>query len=102
VALTLLTALDLPWVADGLQRDGPQVREPVDDTLRELLLAHALPFAVVGGQAEQRVAQALAAWHRCCGPALRQRPGSSQGWKMLRMWRSAGTANVACPSVNGP
>jgi hypothetical protein len=30
VSLTLLTALDLPWVADGLQRDGPQVREPVD------------------------------------------------------------------------
>jgi nicotinamide riboside kinase len=31
--LTLLTALDLPWVADGLQRDGPQVREPVDAAL---------------------------------------------------------------------
>ncbi|MBN8489502.1 MAG: ATP-binding protein, partial [Burkholderiales bacterium] len=29
-ALTLLTALDLPWQADGLQRDGPQVRGPVD------------------------------------------------------------------------
>ena len=28
--LTLLTALDLPWVADGLQRDGPHVRAPVD------------------------------------------------------------------------
>ena len=24
--LTLLTALDLPWQADGLQRDGPQVQ----------------------------------------------------------------------------
>jgi hypothetical protein len=36
-ALTLLTALDLPWVADGLQRDGPQVRAPVDDRLRALL-----------------------------------------------------------------
>ena len=28
--LTLLTALDLPWQADGLQRDGAHVREPVD------------------------------------------------------------------------
>ena len=28
--LTLLTGLDLPWVADGLQRDGPHVRGPVD------------------------------------------------------------------------
>jgi hypothetical protein len=25
---TLVTGLDLPWVPDGLQRDGPQVREP--------------------------------------------------------------------------
>ena len=36
-ALTLLTGLDLPWVADGLQRDGPQVREPVDARLRQAL-----------------------------------------------------------------
>ena len=28
--LTLLTALGLPWRADGLQRDGPHVRELVD------------------------------------------------------------------------
>jgi nicotinamide riboside kinase len=75
VALSLLTALDLPWVADGHQRDGPQVREPVDNTLRELLLAHDLPFAVVGGQAEQRVAQALAA----VAPLLRARTAPKTG-----------------------
>lgn len=57
--LTLLTALDLPWQADGLQRDGPQVRTPVDATLRELLLGHALPFALVHGLGEQRLASAL-------------------------------------------
>ena len=28
--LTLVTALDLPWRADGLQRDGAHVRAPVD------------------------------------------------------------------------
>jgi nicotinamide riboside kinase len=61
VTLSLLTALDLAWVADGLQRDGPHVREPVDNTLRELLLGNELPFAVVGGLGEQRLAQALAA-----------------------------------------
>jgi nicotinamide riboside kinase len=27
--VTLLTSLDLPWVADGHQRDGPHVRGPV-------------------------------------------------------------------------
>lgn len=59
--LTLLMALDLPWVADGLQRDGPQVREPVDAKLRELLLRHRLPWALVSGQGEARLASALAA-----------------------------------------
>ena len=58
---TLLTAIDLPWVADGHQRDGPQVREPVDSALRELLARHRLPFAVIGGQGPARLAQALAA-----------------------------------------
>lgn len=61
VALTLLTALDLPWQADGLQRDGPQVRAPVDTLLRELLLQHRLPWALVCGQGPARVESAMAA-----------------------------------------
>ena len=59
--LTLLTALDLPWVADGLQRDGPQVREPVDAALRGLLDAHRLHWSRVRGQGPARLAHALAA-----------------------------------------
>ena len=51
-AVTLLTALDLPWVADGHQRDGPQVREPVDTLLRTLMRRHGLAFSVVAGQGE--------------------------------------------------
>ncbi|OYT88251.1 MAG: ATPase [Burkholderiales bacterium PBB6] len=58
-ALTLLTALDLPWVADGLQRDGPHVRGPVDATLRELLLGAGLPFTVVSGLDEHRLEAAV-------------------------------------------
>jgi nicotinamide riboside kinase len=57
---TLLCALDLPWVADGLQRDGPQVREPVDTLLRMALQRHAHGYAVVGGQGPARTAAALA------------------------------------------
>jgi nicotinamide riboside kinase len=60
VALTLLTAIDLPWVADGLQRDGPQARAPVDARLRELLREHRLPFETVDGQGPARLARALA------------------------------------------
>lgn len=56
---TLLTALDLPWQADGLQRDGPQVRAPVDARLRQLLVSADLPFAVVSGQGQRRTEAAL-------------------------------------------
>ena len=59
VAATLLTALDLPWVADGHQRDGPHVQAPVDHALRTLLAAHRLSWQVVGGQGTARVDQAL-------------------------------------------
>jgi nicotinamide riboside kinase len=69
VQLTLLTALDLPWVADGLQRDGAHVREPVDAALRELLHAHRLPWALVGGLGAARLEAALDA----VAPLLRTR-----------------------------
>jgi len=58
-ALTLLTALDLPWVPDGHQRDGPQVREPVDTLLRALMRRHGIGYSVVAGSGERRVQQAL-------------------------------------------
>lgn len=60
-ALNLLTGLDLAWVADGLQRDGPQVREPVDALLRERLAQHRLGYQVIYGQGPQRLRNALLA-----------------------------------------
>lgn len=59
--LTLLTALDLPWVADGLQRDGPQWRGPVDQRLRTLLADAGLPFRVIYGEGNLRLEAALSA-----------------------------------------
>ena len=61
VSMTLLTAIDLPWVDDGLQREGQHVQEPVDSALRELLQLHGIAYAVIGGQGEARTSQALAA-----------------------------------------
>lgn len=55
MALTLLTALDLPWVADGLQRDGAHVREPVDNALRQLMQLQGIAYAEVGGAGDQRL-----------------------------------------------
>jgi len=62
--LTLLTALDLPWQADGHQRDGPHVREPVDAKVRAALARAALDCSVVFGQGPARLANALAAVER--------------------------------------
>lgn len=57
--ITLLTGLDLPWVSDGLQRDGPHVREPVDAAVRHLLGIAGKPYQVVYGTGEQRLNNAL-------------------------------------------
>lgn len=77
---TLLTALDLPWVADGLQRDGPQVRAPVDDRIRQLLARHGVPWSVVAGRGEARVQSALAALQ----PVLGLTPAPGLFTRLLR------------------
>lgn len=74
--LTLLTALDLPWIADGLQRDGPHVRQPVDRLLRTLLAEHDIRWRLVDGAGDARLAAALDA----VVPLLAQcTPGTSGG-----------------------
>jgi nicotinamide riboside kinase len=75
MAITLLTALDLPWTADGLQRDGPHVRVPVDDLVRELLIGHNLPWALVAGSGPARLQSALDA----VAPLLRARDTPRRG-----------------------
>jgi len=60
-ALTLLTALDLPWQADGLQRDGPHVREPVTTLVRASLARAAVSYSVIGGSGPARLEAALTA-----------------------------------------
>ena len=66
--LTLLTAIDLPWQADGLQRDSPQVREPVDAKVRAALQRAGVPYSVVFGSGEARTQAALASARRALAP----------------------------------
>ena len=61
VNLTLLTSVDLPWVADGVQRDGEHVRAPVDALIRQTLSAAGLSHSVVQGKGDARWQSALAA-----------------------------------------
>ena len=58
---TLITGLDLAWVADGLQRDGPHVRGPVDTLVRQALDRAGIAYRVVYGQGHQRLNNALLA-----------------------------------------
>lgn len=59
--LTLLTGLDMPWQADGIQRDGAHVRAPVDALLRERLQHGQVAFEVIYGLDEQRLQAAIKA-----------------------------------------
>jgi nicotinamide riboside kinase len=59
--LTLITGLDMPWLADGIQRDGEHVRAPVDTLLRKQLQAADIAYEVIYGSGEQRTANALQA-----------------------------------------
>jgi nicotinamide riboside kinase len=65
--LTLVTSLDLPWVPDGVQRDGTEAQRAVDARLREVLQQYALPYGVVSGQGAARTAAALALIHGNAG-----------------------------------
>jgi len=69
-ALTLLMAPDLPWRPDGLQRDGPEVRAPVDALLRAALATAGVRWSSVHGRGSARrdaarVAIEFAASDRC-------------------------------------
>ncbi len=93
VAVSLLTALDLPWQADGLQRDGPHVQAPVTRMLRELLIGHGLPWSPVSGIDGARLEAALDA----VAPTVRSLPAARRGLfarlgernmrPAARMWR---------------
>jgi nicotinamide riboside kinase len=79
--LTLLMALDLPWVPDGHQRDGPHVREPVDATVQQWLRQAGLPFARVHGAGQARLASAWQACEPLLKTFVRARPDRApQPW----------------------
>lgn len=84
--LTLVTALDLPWTPDGIQRDGPHVREPVDATLRAILADHAIAYSVVSGLGEARIESAWRSVARLVRPPARteadtsRRPAGPWSW----------------------
>ncbi|MBC7469016.1 MAG: ATP-binding protein [Ramlibacter sp.] len=59
--IALVLGLDLPWLPDGLQRAGPQLREPVDMLVRKALADIGAAYRVVYGQGQERLENGLAA-----------------------------------------
>ncbi|HJV64090.1 MAG TPA: ATP-binding protein, partial [Albitalea sp.] len=79
--LTLLTSLDLPWQADGHQRDGEHVRMPVDALVRAALRRAGTPYAVVAGSGEARLAAALkAVRHALDAPSADDEAAGNPAW----------------------
>lgn len=85
--LTLVMGLDLPWVADGHQRDGPHSQEPIDTLLRATLESAAIPYTTIYGQHAGRCESALAALSTLMGtvptnslPRAHNEPPIATGW----------------------
>ncbi len=57
--LNLLMGLDVPWVSDGLFRDGPALRARTDEALRHQLQTAGIPFHTVYGLGPTRMQAAL-------------------------------------------
>lgn len=60
-ALTLLADTDLPWAPDGIQRDGPAVRDQFHRLLVATLREHGIAHITVGGDEIARLDAALRA-----------------------------------------
>lgn len=81
-SMTLLTSLDLAWIPDGHQRDGPHVREPVDALIRAALHRIGQSYAVIAGQGISRVQHALTAIeHLLDAPQRQARAASGPRWR---------------------
>ena len=84
--LTLVMALDLPWQADGLQRDGAHVREPVDALVRAALGRIGQPFVVVSGRDGARFESAWRVVRRAlalpAGDATAEEDDAYTAWHM--------------------
>lgn len=86
--LNLLMGLDVPWIPDGLFRDGPQLRERTDEVLRQQLQAAALPFHTVYGLGPARLRTALRIVEQALGiPLIAEDPsveGGETSWSCER------------------
>lgn len=73
--LYLLAGTDVPWVADGEQRDRGHRREEMQELFRQALRARAAPTVEVGAAPDHRMAAATRAIDRLLESPDRATPG---------------------------
>lgn len=100
--ITLLTALDLPWQADGLQRDGPQVREPVDALLRAALAGASIDHSVVFGTGPARLESALKVVRRALSESTANDEEEEEGAHAKWHWRCERCGDSSCERLRLP
>ena len=93
--LTLLTALDLPWRADGPQCHGAHVREPIDALVRAALERMGAPYCVVAGRGEARLESAWRAVQRAFPSAPARAEGDAHNPPAPR-WHCERCGDAAC------
>ncbi|MDQ1814219.1 ATP-binding protein [Massilia sp. CCM 9210] len=58
-AITLVTAPDGPWEADGLQRESEAVRQTIHEQVVQMLDERGIRYSLVTGSLEERMVQAV-------------------------------------------
>jgi HTH-type transcriptional repressor of NAD biosynthesis genes len=89
---TLLMGLDLPWVEDGIQRDGPVAQRHIDAQLRAVLDQNNFSYATVYGDGERRLANALRAIAHHQEAAAQAPTHTASNWQ----WQCEKCSDAAC------
>ena len=90
--LTLVMGMDLKWVADGLQRDGPVMRQQVNLRLRQILDDALQPYTVIYGTGSARIDSALRAIEALARPPSLQPPTRGAAWA----WHCDNCSDAPC------
>lgn len=77
-AMTLILEPDLPWIADGLQRDGAHVQRPIHTKIMGELQLMGRPTYLVSGSGESRAASARTTIQTGINARLLCLPGPAQ------------------------
>jgi HTH-type transcriptional regulator, transcriptional repressor of NAD biosynthesis genes len=90
--LTLLMGMDLDWIADGIQRDGPVMRQQVNTRLRHILDTESIPYTVIYGTGETRIECALQAISHHATPSHRKPTKDVKPW----VWNCEKCSDAQC------